>query len=62
MIAISFALFAAFEWRQIKNKSSNHKKAFWWLFSLLLAWNTAANVIPWWPSPNRLIIYLFGWI
>ena len=62
MLAISFALFAVFEWRQIKDKSSNNKKTFWWLFSILLVWNTAANVIPWWPTPNQLIIYLFGWM
>ncbi|MVO98355.1 hypothetical protein [Paenibacillus lutrae] len=62
MIAICFAVIAVFEWRQCKDKPSGGQKAFWWFFSLMLVWNLAANFIPWWPNPIRLIMYLLGWM
>ncbi|WP_036650779.1 hypothetical protein [Paenibacillus pini] len=62
MLAICFAVLAVFEWSQIKSKSSRSKKTFWWFFSIMVVWNIAANVIPWWPNPNQIIMFFLGWI
>lgn len=62
MLAICFAVMAVFEWAQLKNKSSRSKRTFLWFFSFMLVWNVAANFIPWWPNPSRLVLFVLGWI
>ncbi|MGN7355816.1 hypothetical protein ACTHPF_00525 [Paenibacillus sp. SAF-054] len=61
MLAVSFALFAAVEWKLSKNKASG-SKAFWCIFSVFLLWNLGANLMPGWPNLNRLVMSVLGWI
>ncbi|WP_068618526.1 hypothetical protein [Paenibacillus tuaregi] len=61
MLAILFAGIAIYEWIRVKSPSSRDKRVFWWVLSILLVWNTAGNFLPWWPNPNRILLFVTGW-
>ncbi|MBP2001480.1 hypothetical protein J2Z69_002525 [Paenibacillus shirakamiensis] len=61
MLAFFFAGYAILEWVLVKNKRRRDSILFWCLFILFTSWGMGASFFPWWPQPNQLIMFLFGW-
>ena len=62
LIVIFVALALLLDLRNVRDNQPKKLPLFWVLAISSLVWNSLAVSVSWWPDPNDVFTFLFGWV
>ncbi|WP_159882018.1 hypothetical protein [Paenibacillus puerhi] len=65
LVILVFAGLALLEWsklKRLKKVKFSERIVFGLVLGVYVIWNGLALTVTWWPNPQTLILYVFGWV